>query len=163
MPSWAPSCPDDPSVVAMTAQLARAYQLHEEPVRAIEWADRALIAAERLYLLPVIADAIITKGGALALIGRVWEGLGLVRAGRLLAEANGLTALSLRAAISLTGHLAVHDPREAAQLGREAFELSRRLGLRPPGRDHRGERRRGRLADRRMGMGARCPPGRRVS
>jgi class 3 adenylate cyclase/tetratricopeptide (TPR) repeat protein len=125
-----PELPDDPSVVAMTAQLARAYQLHEEPVRAIEWADRALVAAERLYLVPVIADAIITKGGSLALVGRVWEGLGLIRAGRLLADAYGLPALSLRAAISLSGHLAVHDPRAAVEVGRDSFDLSRRLGLR---------------------------------
>ncbi|MGH2513879.1 MAG: ATP-binding protein, partial [Candidatus Limnocylindrales bacterium] len=122
--------PNDPSVIAMTAQLARAYQLHEEPARAVEWADRALVSAERLYLVPVLADAITTKGGSMALLGRVWEGLGLVRAGRLLADANGLTTLSLRAAISLTGHLAIHDPRGATEVGREAFELSRRLGLR---------------------------------
>ena len=125
-----PELPDDPSVLAMTAQLARAYQLHEEPLRAIEWADRALIAAERLYLLPVIADAITTKGSSMALVGRVWEGLGLVRAGRQLAEANGLMATSLRATISLTGQLNVYDPRASMEMGREGFDLARRLGLR---------------------------------
>ncbi len=125
-----PELTDDPSVLAMTAQLARAYQLHEEPLRAIEWADRALVAAERLYLLPVIADAITTKGSSMALVGRVWEGLGLVRAGRELAEANGLMATSLRATISLTGALNIYDPRAARELGREGFDLARRLGLR---------------------------------
>ena len=126
----APELPDDPSVVAMTAQLARAYQLHEDPVRAIEWADRALISAERLYLVPVIADAITTKGTSMALVGRVWEGLGLVRAGRQLADANGLVAISLRASISLTGSLNIHDPRASMEIGREGFDLARRLGLR---------------------------------
>ena len=125
-----PELPDDPSVIAMTAALSRAYQLHEEPERAIEWADRALIPAERLYLVSVLADAITTKGGSMAMLGRVWEGLGLVRSGRLLADANGLTTISLRAAISLTGHLTVYDPRGATEVSREAFELSRRLGLR---------------------------------
>ncbi|MFI5200558.1 MAG: hypothetical protein ACHQXL_09325, partial [Candidatus Limnocylindrales bacterium] len=125
-----PALPDDPSVVAMTAQLARAYQLHEEPLRAIEWADRALISAERLYLVPVIADAITTKGSSMALVGRVWEGLGLVRAGRQLADANGLIGTSLRASISLTGALNVYDPRGSMEIGREGFDLARRLGLR---------------------------------
>ena len=125
-----PELSDDPSLISLMAALARAYQLHEEPARAVEWADRALVPAERLYLVPVLADAITTKGGSMAVLGRVWEGLGLVRAGRMLADANGLTTLSLRAAISLTGHLAVHDPRGATEVSREAFDLSRRLGLR---------------------------------
>ena len=148
-----PELPDDPSVLAMTAQLARAYQLHEEPLRAIEWADRALVAAERLYLLPVIADAITTKGSSMALVGRVWEGLGLVRAGRELAEANGLMATSLRATISLTGALNIYDPRAARELGREGFDLARRLGLRHLAVITASECRRVGPPDRRLGMG----------
>ncbi|MHB8400314.1 MAG: hypothetical protein ACYDCI_15480, partial [Candidatus Limnocylindrales bacterium] len=126
----APELPDDPEMVSFTALLARGYQLHEEPQRAIEWADRALAAAERLYLVPVIAESITTKGSSMAIIGRVWEGLGLVRAGRQLADANGLTATSLRAAVSLTGSLTVYDPRSSYDVGREGYELARRLGLR---------------------------------
>jgi len=126
----APELPGDPEMVSFTALLARGYQLHEEPQRAIEWADRALAAAERLYLVPVIAESITTKGSSLAITGRVWEGLGLVRAGRQLADANGLTGTSLRAAVSLTGSLTVYDPRSSYDVGREGYELARRLGLR---------------------------------
>lgn len=110
--------------------MARAYQLHEERDRAIEWADRALEVAERFYLVPVIADALLTKGGAMAVNGRVWEGVGLAQAGLLLADQHGLTATSLRAKIGLTGSLTVYDPKEAYRIGLEAYEQARRFGQR---------------------------------
>jgi class 3 adenylate cyclase/tetratricopeptide (TPR) repeat protein len=129
-PSLSAELPDNPSVVALASQLARAYQLHEERGRAIEWADRALEAAERLYLVPVIADTLLTKGGAMAINGRVWEGVGLARAGLQLADQHGLTVTSLRAKIGLTGTLTVYDPRDAYRLGVEAYDQARRLGQR---------------------------------
>src|SRR2546430_17160899 len=59
----------------ITAEMARSYFLHNEPRRAIEWAEKALRAAAPLDLLPVIADSLITRGSALGDVdGRFREG-----------------------------------------------------------------------------------------
>src|SRR6185312_4812228 len=79
---------------------------------------------------PILAETLITKGASMAVEGRVWEGVGLARAGLLLADQHGLTLTSQRAKISLTGTLTVYDPREAYRLGVEAYTLARRLGQR---------------------------------
>jgi tetratricopeptide (TPR) repeat protein len=121
---------DDPIVAEMTAQIARAYQLHEDPVQAIAWAERSLAISERAYLLPTLAEAIITKGASLTHTGRVWEGIGLVRAGQHLAESNGYLQTRLRAAVSLSGILAAYDPRQAFEIGRDGYELAVRHGYR---------------------------------
>ncbi len=121
---------DRPIMAEMTAQIARAHQLHEDPIRAIEWADRSLALSERLYLLPTLAEAIITKGSSLTQVGRVWEGIGLVRAGQQLAEANGYLQTRLRAAVSLSGILAAYDPRQAYEIGRSGYDLAIRQGYR---------------------------------
>ncbi len=121
---------ETPIVAEMTAQIARAHQLHEDPAQAIAWAERSLAISERLYLLPTLAEAIITKGASLTHTGRVWEGIGLVRAGQQLAETNGYIATRLRAAVSLSGILAAYDPRQAFEIGRDGYELAARLGYR---------------------------------
>jgi class 3 adenylate cyclase/tetratricopeptide (TPR) repeat protein len=121
---------DHPLVAEIASLIARAHQLHEDPVHAIEWAERALAISERLYLLPILAEAIITKGSSLSHVGRVWEGIGLVRAGQLLAEANGLVVTRLRAAVSLSGILAAYDPRQAFEIARDGYDLALRLGYR---------------------------------
>ena len=121
---------DAPIIAEMTAQIARAHQLHEDPPQAIAWAERSLAISERAYLLPTLAEAIITKGASLTHLGRVWEGIGLVRAGQQLAEANGYIQTRLRAAVSLSGILAAYDPRQAFEIGRNGYELAVRLGYR---------------------------------
>ena len=129
-PTFAEPLGDQPVVAEMAAQIARAHQLHEEPEEAIAWAERALAISERLYLLPTIAEAIITKGSSLTHTGRVWEGIGLIRAGQQLADANGYLQTRLRASVSLSGILAAYDPRQAYEIGKAGFELAMRLGYR---------------------------------
>ncbi|MGZ6269449.1 MAG: adenylate/guanylate cyclase domain-containing protein, partial [Candidatus Limnocylindrales bacterium] len=85
-----PHSADSPGVgpggVALLAQLSRAYFFHEEHRRAIEVADRALAAGELLDLVPTVSDLLITRGSALANLGRSYEGLGVIKAGLDLAE-----------------------------------------------------------------------------
>jgi class 3 adenylate cyclase/tetratricopeptide (TPR) repeat protein len=64
----------DPGFVALLGQLARAYMLHEEPARAIGVADRVLAAAEEADLAALVADTLVTKGTALATVGRGLRG-----------------------------------------------------------------------------------------
>ncbi len=120
----------DPGMIEQTAQLARAYMFDEDPGRALRTADRALVVAERLDLLPIVADVLITKGLCLANLGRLREGVGLLEAGQRLAEGAGLVETSLRAAVNLSGLLPAIDPRAALSVARTGFELARRLGQR---------------------------------
>jgi class 3 adenylate cyclase/tetratricopeptide (TPR) repeat protein len=114
--------------VALLAQLSRAYFFHEELQRAIEMADRALEAGERLDLPRIVADVLITRGSALCHTGRSYEGLGAVRAGIALADEFGLVTIGLRGRLNL-GVLAV-DPRTSYEAARAALDIARRFGLR---------------------------------
>ncbi|MDQ3553534.1 MAG: hypothetical protein M3395_03875, partial [Chloroflexota bacterium] len=120
----------DRGVIEQAAQLARAYMYKEEGDQAVQAADRALIMAERLDLLPIVADLLITKGSSLSGLGRLREGVGLMEAGQRLAEGAGLVETSLRAMVNLSGVLPAIDPRAALSLGQTGFESARRLGQR---------------------------------
>jgi class 3 adenylate cyclase/tetratricopeptide (TPR) repeat protein len=115
--------------VALLAQLARAYFFHEEGARSVGVADRALPAAEHLDAVPLVADLLVTRGTALGQLGRLYEGLGTIRAGMHLADANGLTATSLRAVINLTA-LGSGDPVATHRLAVDGLEKAVRLGRR---------------------------------
>ena len=120
----------DPVGIALLSQLARALYILEEIPRALEVAERVLNLAERADLQPIIADTLVTRGTALALVGRAYEGLGVIRAGRELAESIGLQTTVLRALNNLNFVGAARDPRSALALCREGIALARRLGQR---------------------------------
>ena len=54
--------PAGPGGVALLGQLSRAYFFNDDQRRAIEVADRALEAGERLDLAPIVSDVLITRG-----------------------------------------------------------------------------------------------------
>jgi len=120
----------DAGFVALLGQLARAYFLHEDQVPAIAVADRALAAAERADLHAIIADTLVTKGTAMAYVGRTIEGLGLIATGQGVAESNGFAGTMLRAAGNRSSIDRSRDPRTALATAREAIALARRLGAR---------------------------------
>ena len=120
----------DPTLASLDAELARAHFFADEPDRAIEVADRALRVAERLGLVAVVADTLVTKGMVLAELGRWHEGLSLIEGGRQLAEANGLVWTEVRALTNASSGLVVRDPRRALDLARRGIATARRMGLR---------------------------------
>ncbi len=120
--------PAGPGGVALLSQQSRAYFFHEELQRAVEVADRALEAGERLDLPALVADTLITRGSALGNIGRTYEGLGAVRAGIELADELGLVGIGLRGRINL-GVLS-SDPRTSFTAAEAGLEIARRYGLR---------------------------------
>jgi hypothetical protein len=93
-------------------------------------ADRVLEAAEHADLAAIVADTLVTRGTALANLGRAIEGLGAVTAGRDLAEARGFGATVLRAYNNLAVIHWVRDPRAALESARAGLALARRLGAR---------------------------------
>ncbi len=117
--------------IALRAQLARAYFFHGDSVEAIEVADQVLASSEREDLVALTADTLITKGTALAEVGRVLEGRGTIQAGIDIAERQGWPAISLRGRVNLTYLLALRDPRQAVATAKAGFEDAKRLGDRP--------------------------------
>ena len=122
--------PDDPSVVAALGQLARAYFFLEDFPRAQETSDRVLATAERLDLLPLIADTLVTRGMGYAFMGRHYEGLGAIEAGLGLAESRGYLETVLRARGNIAAIHWWRDPRAGLAVLVPALELTRRLGRR---------------------------------
>ena len=121
----------DPVVVGLEGRLARAQFLDGELGPALRTVDRVLDAAERAPLLDVLADALVTKGTALAYLGRVREGVGVIEIGERIAETQGFTAIHIRAINNRVSLLGMVEPRSASDAVREGLELARRIGLRP--------------------------------
>ena len=120
----------DPGYIALLGQLARGYFRHQEHERAIAVADRALAAAERADLVALVADTLVTKGTALGLMGRTYEGTGVVETGLRLSERHGLAATALRARVNLGVALSLGDPRAALEIFRTGLAEASRLGHR---------------------------------
>ena len=119
--------PDGPGGVALLGQLCRAYFMHEDFAPAIAVADRTLEVAERLDLVAIVSDVLITRGASLCSIGRPYEGRGALRAGMELADERGLVPIAVRARLNL-GVLAP-DPKASYDAAEEALTLAQRYGL----------------------------------
>ena len=120
----------DGSIVAVWAALSRAYMLHAESPAAVEWADRALPLAERLDMVPEIADLLNTRATALAFGGRVREGVAGLRGVLDMSTSYGLAYATIRARINLSSVLSIEDPIVGWQIAAAGFEDAKRAGSR---------------------------------
>jgi tetratricopeptide (TPR) repeat protein len=120
----------DPALASLDSELARAHFMNDEPGRSLEVADRALRVAERLGLIAVVADTLVTKGTVLVEVGRWHEGLSLIEGGRQLSEANGLVWTEVRALTNASSGLVARDPKRAVDLAGRGIATARRMGLR---------------------------------
>ena len=120
----------DPAYVALEGQLARAHFFHDELADSIAVSDRVLDRAEHHNLIEVLADTLITKGTALVGLGRAREGSMLIAGGSDIAEAAGLPATVLRAAVNRGFAESLDSQRTSFESSRAAIALARRLGLR---------------------------------
>jgi class 3 adenylate cyclase len=130
---------DDAGMARLTAELARACMLDLQDDRAIEIADRAIAAAERLDLVDVLTEALITKGTSL---GRraPREGMAMLFGALKLAEIHGLISSEIRAANNLGASVDAEDPDSSLELSRRGEELATRLGARDAALKLRGGR-----------------------
>jgi class 3 adenylate cyclase/tetratricopeptide (TPR) repeat protein len=119
---------DDPSVVELTAELARAYVLKGDHQRALVHADRALGGAEDHDLAAVVAGLLITKGLAIGLLGRWREAIVLLDGARRLSQQEGLSSQEVRARVNLALALIVIDPLRGLREGKAALAAARKLG-----------------------------------
>ncbi|MDQ3871449.1 MAG: AAA family ATPase, partial [Chloroflexota bacterium] len=118
----------EPAVVELTAAVGQAYMRANDHRRAIEWADRALEAAERIELIPVIVEALITRGTSLGAIGRLREATVILEGVVRLATARGLRRSELRARVNLAFTGIADDPKGTLETSRDGLELAQRLG-----------------------------------
>jgi len=118
----------DPGTVALDGQLARAYLLTMNFRRAVEVADQVLEVAEHADLPAIVADTLLTRGSSLCGLGRGYEGIGAVRAGIDLAQANGLAATTRRGLHNLSAELIDSDFRGRFDAAQAALALAARLG-----------------------------------
>jgi tetratricopeptide (TPR) repeat protein len=119
-----------PGLVAAGAQLARAYMLRFESMRAIQAADLVLPAAERADMGVLVADLLVTKGTALGMARRTHEGLALIGAGREMGEALDAQFVTLRAIMNQAFSMEWISPRRTFETSREGIAIARRVGHR---------------------------------
>jgi class 3 adenylate cyclase/tetratricopeptide (TPR) repeat protein len=119
---------EDEGLATFLAELGRAYMFTRRTEDGLKTVERGLEMAERLELIPVIADALITKGNLLVDTSRLREATALQRGAAALAQANGLPIIQLRALNNLMVRLYVEDPREMWSVVLESLELARRVG-----------------------------------
>lgn len=122
---------NEPAGITLRGQLARAYMLIPDPQRALPLCDEVLAAAERADMVAVVADTLITRGTALNIAFRFYEGMGALRAGTQLAEESGLTSTALRGRSNELQMLYELEPRDVPDVARAALAQARRLGQRP--------------------------------
>jgi len=116
----------------LPAELARAHLLRGDRARAVEWAERAISAAEAGgggNANATAIDARITLGTARAEEGAA-EGLELLRQSIDDADAAGLGRIQLRALNNLAWVTVSDDPQETSRTARRGLELANRLGNR---------------------------------
>ncbi len=113
----------------LMGQLARARLLVGEDDLAVEWADRAIDAAEREADEPAALDALVTRGTGRFRSGAETAGrLDLETAVQRASVAGQLTT-ELRARNNLAWLVVSDDPRQTFNVAREGVELAERLGV----------------------------------
>ena len=153
-PPSSPTWRTIPNVVALNGQLARAAYYVEDFERAQAIAERVLAAAERLDLLPIIADTLVTRGMGHALSGRAYEGAGALEAALQAGRGSRVSSATIiRARINLGGRSGGEIPRVALAASQPGLELARRFGRRSEGIILAGNAAHGRAPTRRVGLG----------
>ena len=113
----------DPAVVEIRLYLGDALAQREQYEEQLTVLEPALAAAERQALMPLVAHALLRKGMALALLGRVREGTALVREGLAMAREQQLDELALLGLVSLGVALSEVDMRASMEAYREGLAL----------------------------------------
>ena len=121
----------DPATFArIAAEYARTHMVSDRNQEGAAWTERALAAAGPIRLIEVIAEALNTRGVCVQGLGRLDEGIALIRASVDLAAAHHLSASELRARFNLAGRLWADDPMGAHAILRTGIDVARRTGRR---------------------------------
>jgi class 3 adenylate cyclase/tetratricopeptide (TPR) repeat protein len=119
---------DEPEVIRLSTELARANMMSGEPAGVLEMIDRILPRAERLDLRAVIADLLVTRAWAVAEAGRFHESIAVLHGALRFAERGGFTTPEFRARMNLSAWAGVEDPREAMEIAFAGVDHARHIG-----------------------------------
>jgi class 3 adenylate cyclase/tetratricopeptide (TPR) repeat protein len=121
---------ETPQYVRLAAELARDYLLLSRESEAIAIIDAALPVAERVEAIRETLELLVTRGPALASIGRLREGIVTLVGAVSSAASYGFRDVELRARVNLSYAAAAEDPDLAYRVAREGYDLTVRLGMR---------------------------------
>ena len=121
---------DDPVGIQLMSSLGRYQFFNGLNDQALAVTERALAAAERLGIVRIAAETLVTKGAIAVYAGRHWEARALLEGARVLSEENDLPDIELRASGMLANTIALDDPAASVSVERAGIVLARRLGRR---------------------------------
>ena len=121
---------ETPEYVRLAQELARGYLLSGRLQDAIHLVDEILPTAERLELTRETIELLVTRGPALAGMGRLREAIVTLTGAVAACTSYGLADVGLRARVNLSYAAAAEDPELAYRVAREGHELTLRLGMR---------------------------------
>jgi tetratricopeptide (TPR) repeat protein len=121
---------ETPAYVGLAAELARTYLLLGRDPEAIRLIDDTLPTAERLDLTRETVELLITRGPALANVGRLRESIVTLVGAVPASESYDLVVSGLRARVNLSYAAAGEDPVLAYGVAREGVDLLARLSMR---------------------------------
>ena len=119
---------DERVMADLACELASAHSLVGSPERALEWSETALVLAEKLDDITLLARAIGAKSYALYNLGRHREAVMLARGWLGLTDAAGSLMEQAEARSHLSIFAADEDLREGLSAAIESAELARRAG-----------------------------------
>jgi class 3 adenylate cyclase/tetratricopeptide (TPR) repeat protein len=114
----------------LMAAFARVHGALDEADASAAWAERALVAGERLDLIEVIVRGLHHRGSALLRLNRSREAMMLIRGAGELAQAHGLLDAESRSRTLQTFVAQWDDPRAGLEAARAGQQLAERVGSR---------------------------------
>ena len=124
-PDWPPAPELEAEVLVA---MSRVHMRLDHVTDALESAERALEIAEPRNLVRIVADAMNNKAATLSNHGRRRESVALLKEAVALAVEGGWTDLELRLRNNLAVSIADDDPAGASRIGREIFDIAKRIG-----------------------------------
>ncbi len=119
----------EPGLAALGAIMAKVMLMRLDLPAALHTADITLAASERLGLLPVTVDALVTKASSFGIMGRQIESRLLFEGALAIAERHDLTSVAMRAYINMAASSPGLDVADEAT--QRALQLGRRTGNLP--------------------------------
>jgi class 3 adenylate cyclase len=113
--------------IALELEYARALMLTHDFARSAEIAERALASAHGVVQPAIIVDGIITRGTALASLGRELEAAVMLQGATVLADEHQLHTQAMRALNNLAVIVAFDSPRRSGELAMEMLERGRQF------------------------------------
>ncbi len=121
--------PSDPGYIELAGVLANFEMRLGNYGDAVAIADRALPAMELAGADDLTVDTLISRGVALANLGRTTEGTVTLTGAKALAERRGMLGASLRATINLGYALEPEDPVLGFEVSKDGYERAARYGM----------------------------------